>query len=323
VTVVYYSLLCDSSRDCDPPGRHERQWIRSVTSLRRHNPDLTVALCLYGAAHSNTYETARRAGVEVCEMGSYSLALGEMPEHWRGVLAGYPTLHKLLSLRRLATIPVADRLIYLDCDTYVFGDLTRLASRTSEVDFVAREEPGSRRSPHGYDAGYLDEDALAVLAAAEGVVSMPPYNTGVMVLSAGLAGALVALLEDFLWYAWRLFLGAALSRPEIYRDTQMCRAILASASPAEARQALAYPSSNLWIVEQIATWLTLGRLPGLRHAAFDRADVVQSNEFHTQPAGYVIAHYFSTLEDQFTEFARRSDPETCGDTPAGWCARPG
>src|SRR5712692_9913877 len=114
---AYYSLATD------PSGTRERQWALSVESLRRYNQDVSVVLCQYGGARPEVIETASRAGVEIIPMGEFTDALGDIPPHWRSALATIPTLHKLLSLRRLLAAESLTRLIYLDCDTYFFGDV--------------------------------------------------------------------------------------------------------------------------------------------------------------------------------------------------------
>ncbi|MGO8882956.1 MAG: hypothetical protein ACLPUO_11170 [Streptosporangiaceae bacterium] len=293
MTAVYYSLTCDAN------GPHELQWTRSVDSLRRHNRDIDVTLCLYGPARANTLQAAERAGVRILAMGNYAEAFGDIPEHWRRALSRYPTMHKLLSLRRFAAEPALDELIYLDCDTYLFGDVAELAARYSRCHWYAREEPGSTRSHYGYNPSYLNENALAGLARSEGLVHVPPYNTGVFVLKASLVRMLVTLLDDFSWYAWRLLLGACLWQPHLVDDRGLLDFVHATAGAGERRLALPYPSSNFWIIEQIATWLTLGRVPDLTHDVLERPDVVQADEYLTQAPGYLVAHYFSVGEERF------------------------
>ena len=55
---------------------------------------------------------------------------------------------------------------------------------------------------------------------------------------------------------------------------------------------LPFPSSNPWILKQVALWLTLGKIPGLTHSSFCREHVRQGGE----QAGYnkqeVVYHYF-------------------------------
>ena len=290
---VYYSLATD------PSGTRERQWARSVESLRRYNQDVSVVLCLYGGARAEVIETARRTGVEIIPMGEFADALGDIPPHWRAALATFPTLHKLLSLRGLLPAESLTRLIYLDCDTYFFGDVAGLAARYGSCDWYAREEPGSSRSHHGYDPGYLDEQALAGVARSLGLVQVPPYNTGVVVLGAALARTLVTLLDDFIWYAWRLLVGMCLWNPGLMAGDAVARLVRDRSGPGDRRLALPYPSSNPWIIEEIATWLTLGRVPGMSHALLRRDDVAQSNEYAAGPDGLIVAHYFTSAQDQF------------------------
>ena len=70
-------------------------------------------------------------------------------------------------------------------------------------------------------------------------------------------------------------------------------------SPGEA--ALPYPSSNWWIVEEIATLLTLGGLSGLTYDVLRRADVAQNGEFNGADgcSPPTLVHYFSHLEEEF------------------------
>ncbi|HEX6521955.1 MAG TPA: hypothetical protein VF070_18405 [Streptosporangiaceae bacterium] len=294
MTTVYYSLTADAD------GTRERQWARSVQSLRRYNGSIPVVLCLYGGASAATFAVAVEAGVRVVSMGEYPAALGDIPPHWRAALVSNPTLHKLLSLRGLDG---AGSLLYLDCDTYFFRDVAGLFARYDGRDFYAREEPLTLRSEQGRDWTYIDEDALAGLAAAEGLVTVPPYNTGVMLLGAALARTLVGLLDDFVWYAWRLLLGACLWRPDLVEDPSLASFVLGQSGTGEQRLAMPYPAASLWIVEQIATWLTLGRIPGLAHDVLRRDDVAQNGECSAEPGarlpGLILAHYFTSGEARF------------------------
>ena len=269
----------------------------AVTRLVQAGPEVTTA--------------AERARVPIIDMGDFPAALGDIPGHWRTALATFPTLHKLLSLQGLLSLrgPLTagppGPLLYLDCDTYLFGDVATLAARYDGCDFRAREEPLSGRSHHGYDPSYLDEQALAAITAAEGLVPVPPYNTGVMLLSGQLASTLVTLLDEFVWYAWRLLTGMCLWRPDLLRDDGLADLVRDRATPGERALALAYPSSNAWIIEEIATWLTLGRVPGLTHGLLHQPDVVQSDEYLRWAEGKIVAHYFSTGQDRFFDFLRQ------------------
>jgi hypothetical protein len=280
VTAVYYSLVPDHD------GARERQWARSVRSLRRHNRDVPVTLCLYGGARPETLATAERAAITVRPMGSFADALGDIPGHWRDALAGFPTLHKLLSLRGLPGTEAPGRLIYLDCDTYFDGDLADLAGRYSQCDWYAREE-------------YQEPTGLEDIARAEGLVPVRPYNTGVILMDAGLARTLITLLDDFIWYAWRLLLGLCLRQPDLMWDRELTELVLARASAAERRLALPYPGVSAWILEEVATWLTLGRVPGLTHDLLRPPDVIQDGEYTAYPAGFIVAHYYTNNESEF------------------------
>jgi hypothetical protein len=292
VTLAYYSLLCD------PHGVHERQWARSVRSLRRHNPDLDVALCLYGEARPETLATADRWRVEVVRLGEYGRALGDLPAHWRAALTANPTLHKLPSLRPLEKWQW-ERLVYVDCDTYFFGEVGELTRCYDDCDLYAREEPMSGRSGLGYDSSYLDEALLWSIARAEGLTSVPPYNTGVLAFSRRAVTALAGLLEDFAWYAWRLLLGACRWRPEMVADKSLLSFVLSSAGPGELQLAIPLPTSNFWILEEVATWLTLGRIPPLTHDTFAPGDVAQGHECLAGGAPRFVAHYFTVGEPSF------------------------
>jgi len=278
VIVVFYSLVADAD------GTRERQWIRSVRSLRQHNDQVRIILCLYGDARAQTLAAAGQAGVEVRRLGTFHDAFGDIPGHWRAALSTVPTLHKPLSLRSLAADSF-DRLIYLDCDTYLFGDIADLAARYNECDWYAREE-------------YLDAGRLGELSRREGLVPVYPYNTGVVLFTASLVRTLATLSDDFVWYAWRLLLGLCLWRPDLV-DDGLVNLVVDRSGAAEHKMALPYPCDNSWVMDEIATCLTLGRVPGLTQGLLDQADVVQGDEYAIRSAQTIVAHYFTSREDRF------------------------
>lgn len=280
MTAVYYSLVADAD------GRRERQWARSVASLRRYNPDVSVVLCLYGGARPETFAVADRTAVHIQPMGELADAYGDVPAHWRAALSAFPHLHKLLSLALFASEPSLDRLIYLDCDTHFFGDVAELAQRYTGHDWYARAE-------------YFDEHGLDEIAGREGLVAIPPFNTGVVVLAAGLVRTLTSLLDEYLWYAWRLILGMCLWDPELLHDPALVALVRARSGAGECRLALPYPCDNSWIMDEIAVSLTLGRIPGLAHDLLRQSDVAQGDEAVAGSGGAIVAHYFTSREDQF------------------------
>ena len=276
--LVLYSLAVLGSNHC------ERQWVASIRSLRRYNRSVRVRLGVYGVPASNTLAEARRHGVEVVSYGDYRACLAaSAPRHAR-VLAENPTLHKIASMRDLPECE--GQVLYLDCDTFCFGDIDILFERYAYAHFHAREEQASRRSPHGYDPTEIDEAALETLASSQGLSFVPPYNTGVMMLNGGLWRRLGDRFATFLEFVLRL------SHPGL-----------------EGEAGLPYPSSTSWIVEEIATWLTLGGVPGLTHAPYDPGDVAQNgeaNDFFVMRRFPRLAHYFSSLETSFFESLRSS-----------------
>lgn len=294
--LIYYSLAALGNHAC------ERQWIQSIRSLRRHNPGIPVYLILYGAPRLETRLEASRCGVRLIEAGAYHQGFSRLPPAWAGVLERNPTLHKVLSLRHLATQGV-DQVLYLDCDTFFFGDVERLFDLYRGRHFTAREEPSSRRSRAGYDAGYIDEDALESLARHEGLAPIPPYNSGIFLMNGGLWDHLRALADHFLVSVWRLMVGLKFASPLGASPDEAVAALLERGVTAEdQRRRLAYPSSNAWIVEEIALWLTLGRIAGLTHEVFRPDHVLQNGESlaigRSRPPP-VVAHYFSGFERQF------------------------
>ena len=67
-------------------------------------------------------------------------------------------------------------------------------------------------------------------------------------------------------------------------------------TPGALARALPYPSTNRWILDEVALWMTLGHVPGLRVADIDRRDLAENGEFsaaHPAGAGWVLCHYYS------------------------------
>jgi hypothetical protein len=257
--------------------RYENQWIESICSLRRHNRHIPVHLTLYGKPGDRLLVEAERQRVVIVRHASYEQTLqAALPDHARTLLAN-PTLHKIASMRDIATD--CGQVLYLDCDTFCFGDVDRLFDRYGHGDFHAREEPYSRRSPNGYDRAYIDEDAFAALARRERCSFVPAYNTGVMMLNNGIWRRLGNRFPEFIDLVSRL-----------------------SPNCTEVGRRLPLPTSNTWIVEQVATWLILGRMPKLVHGLFDTTDVAQNGEgsrFLRAGERPLLAHYFSCGQADF------------------------
>lgn len=278
-------------------ARYERQWMQSVRSLRAHNSRTELHLVAYNDLPDALRREADHQRVVVHDAGDYRERLRELAPDQADALAHYPVLHKVLSLRFLPA-PRDAQVLYLDCDTFLLGAVAELCRRYHHRHFHAREEPWSRRSHYGYRSSYLDEDGLAVSCRREGLAFVPPYNTGVFMLNDELATALAGSAGRFLHWAWRLLLGIAADG----RLAQHCNPALLRAARRVPKRPdtppLRYPSSNWWILEEIAMLLTLGGIPTLTHEAFSRADVAQNGE--SDPARRpIVAHYYSHMEEQF------------------------
>ena len=296
--LVYYSLA-------GIPGEsREQQWIQSIRSLRKHNRSIAVWLFLFDDASQELLREAGRQDVHVQHLGRYEEFL--RPAHPRAsILALYPTLHKFMVPSKLP-LEAVTQLLYLDCDTYFFDDVSLLFDHYAEHDWYAREEPRSRRSPHAYDPKHVDELLLDYIARKEGLRPVKPFNSGVCLMNHGFWGRLEGMRESYLGFVWRLLCGRELRGNECGFDNPRVRpAVLEAINDSDCSNALPYPSANSWIVEQIALWLALGQFPNFSLGTFSPADVCQGGEFETMLASgrrCVLAHYFSGCEEEF--FAR-------------------
>jgi hypothetical protein len=295
--LVYYSIANSPDSSC------ERQWTQSIRSLRRHNPVIPVWLFLFNGATPELLEEAHCQHVRVEYRGDYREYLHRL--HVRGsLLALYPTLHKFLVL---AETPIdATSALYLDCDTYFFGDVNRLFDAYNTADWYAREEHASRRSPFGYDPAHIDEDTLAAVAQSIPTRPIAPFNSGVCLLNHQAWKAFSRIRVTFLDLTWRLLCGRELARSEAdAADAEVRAGTLQALDDMDRSRALPYPSANSWIIEQIALWLALGQLPDLSQGDLSKDHLAQGSEFRDAlaPRPYrrppVLSHYFSGLEHEF------------------------
>jgi hypothetical protein len=193
-------------------------------------------------------------------------------------------------------------MLYIDCDTYFFDDVARLFDNYAQADWYAREEPNSRRSQTGYDPSHIDEDELSNLARIVGSQTFIPFNSGVCLLSDRVRQAFAQVRITFLDLAWRLLSGQRIPDPPDNEYDAQIREALRTLSATDRARTLRYPSSNTWIIEQIALWLALGHVPHLSQDFLFPDDVAQGSEFHDalrREHPIVLAHYFSVLEQDF------------------------
>ena len=119
----------------------------------------------------------------------------------------------------------------------------------------------------------------------------------------GIWRVVTRLETTFFDFVWRLLVGRYVYGPRwAEHEWSMHRAVAESVTHLDAARAIAYPSENAWIVEQIALWLTLGWLPGLSQAQLSTAQALQDGEYREPgrlTAETVVVHYFSTLQADF------------------------
>ena len=275
----------------------------SLATLRAHTPRLPVVVFLHGSGSPELSRIAQRHDAWIEQSGAYERRLAELSPGWPA-LAALPLLHKWLNFPTLAAWRPR-QVLALDCDTIVARDLEVLFDAYDGPDVVAREEVHTSRSAYGADPSFVDEALLARLAAHEGAAVVPPFNTGVVLFNNGIVAALRDLGPSFVEYVWRFVTSMTMrssvgGSPEL-GDLACVAAAARAVGPADRRRALPYPSSNRWLVEEVALWLALGHVPGLTLADLRPADVAQNGEFAAsdpRSAGWVLCHYFSNNRDR-------------------------
>ena len=286
--VVTYSL---SSTGPPQPTDYHQQLFSSVQSLRAHNRVVSIHVFLYGE-HPPVFTTRLEGeGVTVHHMGSYEDAIRRYRPRAFRTLVRYPVLHKWMNFHKLVSLGPS-QILQIDCDTYFFADVDILFDRYSECHYYGREEPSSKASHFGYDPHYLDEDKLFALARREGATPMNPYNIGISMLNHGLWSELAQRIGEFLDYVFRF--AASMARHPETRErlwSELREVVMIDLLEQPDVSELPFPSSNLWIIEQVALWLTLGHIPGLTHGHLSRAHVRQGDEAD-ESGTKVVHHYF-------------------------------
>jgi hypothetical protein len=275
------------------------QLATSVHTLRAHNGRIAVVLFVYGAPSPELEALCESYGVGVHQQGAYEERLAPLCASGWPALARYPLLCKYLNFRELSAHG-APQVLLCDCDTVFFGDVAGIFERYAAADLAAREEVHSGRSHHGADRSFIDEPLLERLARADGAAAVPPFNTGVVLVTGGLVRWLAALEPAFVDYAWRFLVWMALHPAEgeaaLYGELEAAVAARPLVTPADVERAFPYPSQNRWILDEVALWLTLGHVKDLRTVDFDRTDVVQNGEYAStspQRATWTVCHYYS------------------------------
>jgi len=293
--VVYYSLITSHVGTC------EHQWKQSIRSLRQHNSRIAVHLFVFNGAPDSILREADRCAVEVHQLGGYAEYLDSL--FVRGsLLAQYPTFSKFLGPRH-SQARLASQLLYIDCDTYFFGDVEYLFERYSAFDWCAREEPTSRLSRVPRDPAHLDEALLDDMVRAQGLQPVFPFNAGLCLMNRAAWSRLNELCITYLDLAWRLLVGrqTAIPAPSGW-ELEIWNAVMSELTEWDRSRALPYPSSNHWIIDEIALWLSLGHIPWLSQGLLAPEDVAQGDEFEDSLRSgrrSVAAHYFNSMETAF------------------------
>jgi hypothetical protein len=286
--IVTYSL---SSTGPPQTTDYHQQLFSSVKSLRAHNRVVSIHVFLYGEHPHLFITTLEGEGVTVHRMGAYEDAIRRYRPRAFRTLARYPVLHKWMNFHKLAAL-APSQILQIDCDTYFFDDVDILFNRYSDCHFYGREEPSSKASHFGYDPHYLDEDKLFALARREGATPMNPYNIGISMLNHGLWNELAKRMEEFLGYVFR-FAASMARNPETREQlwSELAEVVMIDLLEQPNVSELPFPSSNVWIIEQVALWLTLGHVPGLTHGHLAREHVRQGSEYDEYETT-VVHHYF-------------------------------
>jgi hypothetical protein len=291
--LIYYSLARPAH------AVYDAQWLQSIRSLRSYDARIPVWLFAFNGLSQPMQREAERQNVRVIALGDYTEFLRGRHRHG-SILALYPTLHKFLVLGEVATAGFSQAL-YLDCDTFFFEDPERLFAAPAPGDWHAREAPTSLLSPEGYDPANISEDLLETIVANEGLRRVAPFNAGVCLLNGRFWETFVQLQADFLDFAWRLLVGRHCSAGPTSQPA-IQSAVVAAMTADDLDRALPYPSQNDWILEEIALWLTLGRVPDFTQRMFGAAEVMQGAEFRAAIGGLqrpVVAHYFTSFTNDF------------------------
>ena len=287
--IVTYSL--SANHPSQTTAYHE-QLRHSVKSLRTYNSVVPVHVFLYGEHPPDFIGELERETVTVHLMGSYLDAIRRLrPRAFRS-LVRYPVLHKWMNFHKLAPLSPS-QILQIDCDTFFFDDVEILFERYSDCHFYGREEPSSKASHFGYDPNYLDEDKLFDLARRERALPMNPCNVGVSVLNHGIWNEVAKRTEMFLNYVFR-FIACLGRNPQTVGKLwhELAEVVMLDLIEQPFTEDLPFPSSNIWILEQVSFWLTLGHVPGLTHGYLSRDLVIQGNEQNEDCKTKVVHHYF-------------------------------
>ena len=281
----------------------------SLRSIRRFNPDLPVYVFLFGEAPPAFIEVLRTLNAEVRHLGDHRAYIARTEPERAELFALDPKIHRWLVLEE-PELKACTRLLYIDSDTFFFAPPSNLFDRYRDADLYAREEPLCRRSIHGYDRSYIDEESIDELRDGEGLSPVPPFNTGVCLFTRDMADAITMIVPRYFDYLFRFLSwfhhNPLAGAPPVPTAEQLVHdRVLGPA----AEQALRYPVQNRWIVDQVALWLALGQFTRFRFADFVPSDVWQGAEFRQLAAVTplpILCHYFGHNTGRFFNLLKQS-----------------
>jgi hypothetical protein len=302
---------------------HLAQLRLSVESLRRVSPSIPIYIFTFGISSSTIEKTVKQSGIRIIEKGSYSSILEQYCGARTAVFSEYPVLHRWLVLEDLRHL-LENTLLYVDCDTYFMAD-PAILTISKEFDWYTREEPCSSRSYLGYDPDYLNEKALESLAQRLSGRTIPPGNTGIILFKNRVWERIQTVLHHFFDYIWK-FLNwmARYGDSRILADQRMqpiLREVARFAPSDKPVDALPYPSSNGWIVDELSILLALGHLQQFSWGFLDRRQVLQGYEFAglrprtPEFAQAVLCHYYTKNHAEFLRWRELTDIHTNSRNP--------
>jgi len=291
-----------------------RQIVASVRSLRAHNRSAPVHIFAYCDV-AELGEVKSLPDVTVHDRGSYEERLAHSFGPGRQVLTGYPLLHKALNFDQIRRMSPR-RVLLLDCDTFFFADVDILFDSYAKADCYARGY-SCKRSPLGYSQDYLDEDLLGQLACSEGMPTPLPFNSGALLLNHRVWERM-DFESVFVSYIWRFAVWLALNEGQESGSTidqtlgikNFGNSIRSLSTEEDIRRAMRFPSGNRWILDEVALWFTVFRVPGFSYQSFEKNDVLLGSEFsgrHYRQTESVLLHYYTVNFFHFLSWIQGND----------------